>query len=436
MTDHPSAAFPNLQDLLQHVQGSGEDQADGDPSAHETIGSLRGMVQRLAAVGAPRPVVGAEKDGHESAVEEPAASSDHEAEHSGALEVNFLQSFDSDELAHEVSPLVMPLEADAVAGAAPEPSMDLSGRGFSLTLGGFILLGLALYIACAAAPAWVSALKENGAGASWMHRLARAQTWLAALSVLVLTRLGVGSWTRRRWAVPLTHAGSWLTAISVLMGLAVASAGFFFVAPHSGNLDKAWLMEIARMLVKLGLLGVVVPLVLIAIYQRRHLPDVCGLADSRTRWTDAVSEPLLMLWLSVLAVAAAILCLLFFNNGFPFFGKMLSGTEGLIAIAGSVGACLGAAWMLARRQKSGWWLSWLLFAFLGATAVWTFLEVPWQDICTIMGRPQGLPDMVVPPKLPALLVGAVLAPLSMVLLMSRSAFPIPAEPDSPSLSIA
>ena len=432
MTDHPSAAFPNLQDLLQHVQGSGEDQADGDPSAHETIGSLRGMVQRLAAVGAPRPVVGAEKDGHESAVEEPAASSDHEAEHSGALEVNFLQSFDSDELAHEVSPLVMPLEADAVAGAAPEPSMDLSGRGFSLTLGGFILLGLALYIACAAAPAWVSALKENGAGASWMHRLARAQTWLAALSVLVLTRLGVGSWTRRRWAVPLTHAGSWLTAISVLMGLAVASAGFFFVAPHSGNLDKAWLMEIARMLVKLGLLGVVVPLVLIAIYQRRHLPDVCGLADSRTRWTDAVSEPLLMLWLSVLAVAAAILCLLFFNNGFPFFGKMLSGTEGLIAIAGSV----GAAWMLARRQKSGWWLSWLLFAFLGATAVWTFLEVPWQDICTIMGRPQGLPDMVVPPKLPALLVGAVLAPLSMVLLMSRSAFPIPAEPDSPSLSIA
>ena len=436
MTEHPSAAFPNLQDLLQQVQGSCEDQADGVPLARESIGSLRGMVQGLAASGQPRPVVATEMGEDEAAAEAPAGSSDHEAAPAGESEVNFLQTFDSEDLAHEVSPLVMPLEDNAVAAPPAEPSMDLSGRGLSLTLGGFILLGLALFIACTAAPAWVGALKENGIGASWMRRLASAQTWLVALSVLVLTRLGVGSWTRRRWAVPLTHAGSWLTAISVLMGLAVASAGFFFVAPHSGNLDKAWLMEIGRMLVKLGLLGVVVPLILIAIYQRRHLPDVCGLADSRTRWTDAVSEPLLMLWLSVLAVAAAISCLLFFNNGFPFFGIMLSGMEGLIAIAGSVGACLAAAWMLARSQKSGWWLSWLVFAFLGTTAAWTFLEIPWQEVCAIMGRPQGLPVMVVPPKLPALLVGAVVAPLGMVLLMSRSAFPLPVESDSPSPPVA
>ena len=436
MTEQPSAAFPNLQDLLQHVQGSGEDQAGAVPSVPELTGSLRGMVQRLVAVDPPEVAPAVETHETEPVAEGSPNSSDGESEHAAAHEVNFLQTFHSDDLAHEVSPLIMPLEGNEPASMEAEPTMDLSGRGFSLTLGGFILLGLALYLACTAAPAWVSALKETGASAAWMRRLASAQSWLAALSVLVLTRLGVGSWTRRRWAVPLTHAGSWLTAISVLMGLAVASAGFFFVAPHSGSLDKAWLMEIGRMLVKLGLLGVVVPLVLITIYQRRHLPEVCGLVDSRTRWTDAVSEPLLMLWLSVLAVAAAVLCLLYFNNGFPFFGKMLSGTAGLIAIAGSVGACLVAAWMLARRQKSGWWLSWLVFAFLGATAVWTFLEIPWPEVCSVLGRPQGLPDMVMPPKLPALLVGAVLAPLGMVLLMSRSAFPLPVESDSPSPPIA
>ena len=257
MTEQPSAAFPNLQDLLQHVQGSGPDRADDIPPVREPVGSLHGMVQRLVATGPPAEVFGREVFEKESASEElPHGETGQSLE----PEVNFLQTFDSAELAHEVSPLIMPLEEGVVEPREPEPSMDLTGRGLSLTLGGFILLGLALYIACNAAPAWVSALKETGAGASWMRQLASAQTWIAAFGVLVLTRLGVGSWTRRRWAVPLTHAGSWLTAISVLMGLAVASAGFFFVAPHSGNLDKAWLLEIGRMLVKLGLTGVVVPL--------------------------------------------------------------------------------------------------------------------------------------------------------------------------------
>lgn len=302
---------------------------------------------------------------------------------------------------------------------------DWEKRGKSLTVGGVALIALAVVAAGGLAADWARWFTAGGMVGDWGSSLMLVKSGLTGCVVLSLVLLGVGSLGRRRWAVPLTHAGGWLVAMGSLMALGVASAGFFLIAPESGKWDREVLTMLAVGLLKFGLFLVVVPLIMIAIYQRRHLTLVCSRTDSRTRWTDGLQEPLLMLCQACLAVAAAVASLLLLNGSFPLFGRMVPGTSGLACITMSVGGCLLAAYLLARHSRAGWWLAGFLFAALCASAIWTFVALPWNEICTAWGREKPSVEDAQSGKLATLLGLAAFVPLSMFWLMSRNCFPVP-----------
>lgn len=474
--DH-SSAFPNLQQLLQHVQQVTDAASEVSPevpmpsaAGFPTLSSmlLAASSVKPAAVTLPpvepeplileepsAPVLEPVADAEplivepsdivpEEALVEVAALAEEPVE---SIEVHEEHDEHADHLEEEVEEMeVIETSPFAAMAEAHEPPHQEEGeghgisllphsathqewdgegwenRGASLAVGGAILISLAIVLANSVAGTWVEAIRHEGAMAEMWRSLALAKTWFYGLGAVGLTVLGMGSLVRRRWAVPLVHAGGWLSAISTMMALAVGSAGFFFLFP---NVAKSDLSAIGRGLILLGAFGLVLPLILIAIYQRRHLPYVCARADETSRWTDRLPEPLLMLWECCLLVAAALSALFFLNGGFPLFGRMATGALGWACTGVSVVGLLVSARLLAKQIRTGWWLALVLFTAIAASGIWTFVKVPMFEVLAAWGFPADDDAAPASSKILALLVGAIYAPLTMVLLMSRTSFPTP-----------
>jgi hypothetical protein len=217
------------------------------------------------------------------------------------------------------------------------------------------------------------------------------------------------------------------------VAFAVASAGYFFVVPQA----QAGMPGFGKILSVGGIVLVALPLLIISCFQSKSLPFLCATRDPKPRWTDHTPEPLLMLWLPCLALAAVLLGLASMGGVFPFFGTFLSGSAGMAATVGS-SLLLGiSAWLLARKDGTGWWLALLCMGFLFGSAVWTFLHVPWGSFLSALGH-HGTPltttsgaSAVGISKLPSLLLLAAFAPLCLMFIMARGViWPHPEEKES------
>lgn len=399
ISPHLKAAFPHLEESLTWLEDSGTD------------------FQGVAAA-------------HESLVEQGSGGFRHLSEMASHLTAT--ESFhEEEEIEHPVEPEAHGLMQGFISAEPdletvvhhPDPEWTeetIARRGISLRVGSVALLLLAILLAVNLPEPWVEWFKGKS---DWTRNVAFAQTWLRGWTVMALVVAGIGSYQRRRWSVPLIHASGWLAAISVLMSLAVASGGFFFLVPHDTPADKAALVGIGPMLLKLGIYGVLAPLLLIAIYQRRHLMLVCERRDPQSRWTDGLPEPLLMVWLCGVGGAIALGSLLFLNGAFPLAGTLVSGAIGKCCLLAGMGVFALSAWLVAKQQKAGWSLLWLASVLLLGSAVWVLLVTPWNQVLEALGRPADSSASLEPSRMAALLAGSIFAPLSMVLLMSRNSFP-------------
>jgi hypothetical protein len=492
--------FPHLHDLLAGVLGHGApppaesnppDRAPPDAlhTAHdENFPQLRRIashlnapprLSRTEAVEPAAPRAGAAAEMRcDAIVEPPAAGSEdlhvqepesgkHASEEHAAVEddaaawpehpgqsddepVAAWQSLGSDGAVHAVDPaLASPGRWTASVEDAPAlvKEMDDSareGRGVGLILGGAGLIFLAVACACFIPPPFAALLRDQLSGnydaaqLGWAGSLAAANGIVFGGASLFLALAGLGSIGLRRWALPLIHAGAWLAVMSVLLMLAVVSAGYFFIAPPDSSPEStARLRGIARGLIWVGVFGFALPLLYIVIYQRRHLTEVCRRADARSRWTDAVGEPLLMLWLSIVSVLVFLAAIAAFRPAFPLFGTLVTGPGARVLLGAAAAAALAAAWFTARRSRAGWWVAAALFVFLGATVITTLLRVPWEVVTAALGEPQLGHSADADPntaskasKMAAMLAGAACAPLLMVLLMSRGSFAVHHPPES------
>lgn len=350
-----------------------------------------------------------------------------EVEHDEFHEPLGLMQLVSKSSARELDPqaLIAPLP-HALSEVAESSESQLESRGLGLLLGGAGLVVLAILAACLVSPPAAAAFRhwrDAGHSDPWLTRTAWAMAAFFGLVSAGLLSAGLGSLRQRRWSVPIIHAGAWFIVMGVLMALAVASAFYFFIAPPDrGAESQDTLGAIGRGLVVAGIFGVVLPLVYIAIYQRGHVAAVCARVDRNPRWTDPLGEPLLMLWLACLLVAAGLAALLLHQGAFPLCGKVLVGLPAKLATAVCLVSSLAAAWLAAHRRKLGWWLSLLLFTLMAASGIWTFLQVPWSAFAQPLGVPASAGEAA-PSKLAAMVVAAGFAPLAMVLLMSRGSFP-------------
>ncbi len=322
----------------------------------------------------------------------------------------------------EISPFqalaAAPLEEVERALAEPWDATGWQERGVGMIWGGVILILLGMVLACAVPAAWVRAVREQE---PWPWRLAWVRTWLLGLPSLALVLAGVGSLRRRRWTVPLVHAGGWFVAMAMLMGIGVLVAGVFFLVPAEGRFDHGVLVNVGQLLLGIGLGGVALPLVLIAIYQRGYLLELCRLSDPRPRWTDAVPEPLLMLWLACGLGFISLGSLLWCGGVVPAGSQMLGGSAGWCALGIGLVGYLLAMRGISARKKWAWWLAAALFIVTSGAAMGAFWNLPWGEITTAWGASTHTADAS-SGRLAALLVAGLFAGQLMALLMSRGCF--------------
>ncbi len=384
-TEHP--AFPHLNALAAQLHAAPEPEAMDEPSEPAPAELDEEIIAPWA--------VSALAEGHEE-----------------ALPTGLIQAEES--MAHELV----------------EETWDDTGweeRGVGLVIGGMVLIFLAMLLACTIPPVWVKACQETGSDRGPWIRQALVQTWLTGVPAMALAMAGLGSLRRRRWSVPLIHAGGWFVALAVLIGLAVITAGVFLLTPTSGNIEHSVALSIGRLLLLVGIFGIALPLVIIAIYQRAYLPHLCRRADATARWTDDIPEPLLMLWIGCWWAIVILAAQFFLAPALPLAGQLISGAGGWGVLALLIGGFWLAQRAVIRRAKWGWWLAAALFSIVALNTAWTFWQVAWSQVLQAWGLPWANASAE-PSRLAMLVSLGLYAPLLMVLLMSRGCFPVPDEP--------
>jgi hypothetical protein len=322
-----------------------------------------------------------------------------------------------------MGPILAPAAvAERSEGIQPEMPTDPTARrtGTGMVLGGMIFAGIAIALSWLGLKPWLSQFLRAEPGTQ--TAVPRPQLFLMAVTLLPslsLFWLAWGSLRRKRWALPLAHSLAWFVVLYTLVFVATLMVGGLAFPKGFQILPSAHSPEALAALKWIGIFGMALPILLVALYQRSHLRQVCARIDRRSRWTDTCSEPLLMLWWPCWLACFFTLGLLALGAAFPLYGRFMTPEAAFPLWAGIAGMFAVAALLLAGRDRLGWWLACLLFLFLGSTGIYTFVQVPWQEFSLLLGLQsvRGAPQEA-SPEIP-LIILACLMPLLLTLLMAR-----------------
>lgn len=208
----------------------------------------------------------------------------------------------------------------------------------------------------------------------------------------VLLALGVGSIRRRRWARPLVLILAWGWLVwGLLVGLvvtAVLPAATEGLPPD----PTARAVFYGCFGTIMGLLGIVVPLLLVGLYRGADVRATFVAHDPRERWTDRIPTPLLGLcfWLGV-GVASSLLSTL--NPLLLIGSKIVTGPAAAAVYVATAAIMAAVAAGLARRSRLAWWGGIALFAVWG---VWSAVTLPRLDYDEVVQRMNGMQSSDVP----------------------------------------
>lgn len=312
-------------------------------------------------------------------------------------------------------PASVPLAQSHVS--PPEPSSasnldhdDESSTSIGLLIGGALLIIAGLYLATISAGATISITKSTPARSIDIFTMFTA----GAASALLLL-IGTGAVAYRRWAPPLIHALGWILVLFTLTWAGTAAAAAFYLMGDPGNalsLPK----DSARFLIIAAVSGIAIPLAFIGIAQRDSATRACDAAQPFHSWTDTKPVPVLMTFLTGIAVTTITLALGFAGFNFPAFGAFTSHSISLPAWAGTGVVFLFASILAAAQRKAGWWL--LLLASLAlATALFMSFQQSSAAGFTEAAEPRTGGSLNA-----ALIAAGTILPVIFILLMSRKSF--------------
>jgi hypothetical protein len=211
----------------------------------------------------------------------------------------------------------------------------------------------------------------------------------------LLIWLGIGALLARRWARALNLIFGWFWLV---VGL-VAGATLLFTLPsmldHMGqSLPGSGESRFVKWftLVFVGLFSLVfyvlIPGAMVLFYRSPHVKATCEARDPKTRWTDRCPLPLLAL---SLMYGFGVLFLLIFMPAygfiFPFFGTLLSGAPGALAVGVTALLVAYSSIGFYRLQSLAWWVA-LGISLVGfASSFVTFSQIGLLEIYQRMGFP-------------------------------------------------
>jgi hypothetical protein len=196
----------------------------------------------------------------------------------------------------------------------------------------------------------------------------------------ILIPLGVGHLRLRRWAASLMQTLLWVWLVA---GLPLTAAALVMLFLSKALTPPAIVVSLAAA----PLIYPAIPLALMGFYRRADVqrtfegadpgPDPLGGAPLPVRGTCG------LLILTLVALHGGFLL----RGIFPFFGRLLTGMDGVLALDLVIVALGALAWGLARRRMWAWWGSAGLFAALTASTAVTFSRVTPRDVLAAVQFP-------------------------------------------------
>lgn len=316
------------------------------------------------------------------------------------------------------APLLFPVPSAGLHSGinAPGTAMDADphDRALGAILCGALLIVLGLFLACRlpslALEADAAAGAAGGGGAVRAGHL-RGEMFLCAAGAAACLLLGTGAATLRRWAPPLIHAAGWAVLLTVLGEMAVATASMFYLSSNDTPGD-AVPGDGTALFAAAGVLGVGVPLLLIALFQRPGVAKLCAQADQRPRWTDTRSVPALTVLIAGCLFAAAAAAMGIAGTAFPSFGSLAEGGAAAGAWGGVALGALAAGALAAAGQKAGWWMLTGVALVLTVALYLTCRNHGWEEIF-------HLPAVNPPSAISASLAAGAMLPVLLIALLTR-----------------
>ena len=217
---------------------------------------------------------------------------------------------------------------------------------------------------------------------------------------VALVWLGIGSIQCRRWAraLMLIQAWMWLcTGLLMVPMMAWLMPKILASAPEGGQAlpPGAMVVVVVIQIVFMGVFFILLPGGLVLFYRSPHVKGTCEARDRVRRWTDACPVPVLavvcMMWWGAIVTLGLPL------TGFgmlPFFGMLLTGIPGALAMIGM--ACvlfwIGRSWY--RLNVVGWWALVTVMMVFAVSNVLTFVRVDIIEVYQKLGYPQAQIDLI------------------------------------------
>ena len=224
-----------------------------------------------------------------------------------------------------------------------------------------------------------------------------ASLWMSAVTYVavgaVLIWAGIGSLRRKRWvrSVMLVVSGSWLLTglfgtllVVAMLDELLELALLDLETPPAGVLTFMRVVLLAAC----GLVGIALPAAFLLAYRDPGVFRTCAAANPQPAWTERCPLPVLGFSLGLAAVALFAIPLSF-RPVVPWFGKLITGAPGALAMLafGAVSAAL-ARWTY-RLAPAAWWSSALLLVVVAASVVLTFNRIEPAEYLRALGYPEA-----------------------------------------------
>jgi hypothetical protein len=211
--------------------------------------------------------------------------------------------------------------------------------------------------------------------------------------------MGIGSIMARRWARALILVSSWLWLIGGVCGFVLMLAvlpNMYGKMGESGQMPKGAVIVMKYvMMAFLALIYVAIPAIFVLLYSGKNVKATCKHRDPRERWTDKC--PLPVLAVSLVSAFSAVSILFMggiYKWAIPFFGSVVSGTNGATMILALTLVLAYTAWGTYKLNVKAWWCALLVHAGWSYSAIITFSTISIEELYGKMGFSSQHLDMI------------------------------------------